>query len=506
MTDVASAQASMVKRIGVIVPPDEIKAVVDKTAHFVAKNGEEFETTILQKNPTQFDFLLPESPYRAYFEKRLFELKNGIEEQDPVVPKAIADITAKRSVEAQKKKQHLALTQWGEDNVGVSQPAKSLFHVKHPYVAGVDLDVVKLTAQFVARNGQPFLIGLTQREKNPQFDFLKPTHALFQYFTSMVECYTKILKPSQEDLKKVKLMDFGADENNEPLSQKLTPFTHKKGTDIIEEWTRPSRSPDEIVNAWRENRTKQSSEKLIRDAIYQRYMWDSNEAKKAAEAEAKAAEERSANAAIDWYDFQVVATVDFDANEQYAAPMDLTTPQLPAVPMALQAAEPTPPPLGPTIMSIASTKSPPSPPIIVQSLAQKRPREELAYGPGGEQIKIVKNYDRSKAKKSFGDMMVDGKLMQKCPITGQMVTGSEMSEHLRVLLLDPQWQKEKETLLEQAQKESAFAPMGDVNANLASFVTRRPDIFGSVDDAVIELDQDDMGASDPKKARLWYQG
>ena len=56
-------------------------------------------------------------------------------------------------------------------------------------------------------SGQKFLIGLTQREsRNPQFDFLKPgtpdvdigclipildgvrpTHALFGYFTSLVD-------------------------------------------------------------------------------------------------------------------------------------------------------------------------------------------------------------------------------------------------------------------------------------------------------------------------------
>jgi len=36
-------------------------------------------------------------------------------------------------------------------------------------------DMIKLTAQFVARNGQHFQMGLLNREqKNSQFDFLKP--------------------------------------------------------------------------------------------------------------------------------------------------------------------------------------------------------------------------------------------------------------------------------------------------------------------------------------------
>jgi len=35
-------------------------------------------------------------------------------------------------------------------------------------LANVDSDIIKLTAQFVARNGQKFLQGLTEREqRNP---------------------------------------------------------------------------------------------------------------------------------------------------------------------------------------------------------------------------------------------------------------------------------------------------------------------------------------------------
>lgn len=54
-------------------------------------------------------------------------------------------------------------------------------------------DVVKLTAQFVARNGRQFLTNLMNREqRNYQFDFLRPQHSLFNYFTKLVEQYTKV--------------------------------------------------------------------------------------------------------------------------------------------------------------------------------------------------------------------------------------------------------------------------------------------------------------------------
>ena len=84
-------------------------------------------------------------------------------------------------------------------------PAPDQYVVNHPYIAPMDTDIIKLTAQFVARNGQKFLIGLTQREsRNPQFDFLKPTHALFGYFTSLVDAYTKCLMPNKDEVEKLK--------------------------------------------------------------------------------------------------------------------------------------------------------------------------------------------------------------------------------------------------------------------------------------------------------------
>lgn len=53
-----------------------------------------------------------------------------------------------------------------------------------------------MTAQFVARNGRQFLTQLMNREqRNFQFDFLRPQHSLFQYFTKLLEQYTKVLIP-----------------------------------------------------------------------------------------------------------------------------------------------------------------------------------------------------------------------------------------------------------------------------------------------------------------------
>lgn len=52
---------------------------------------------------------------------------------------------------------------------------------------------MKLTAQFVARNGRQFLVNLMNREqRNYQFDFLRPQHSLYPYFLKLIEQYTKV--------------------------------------------------------------------------------------------------------------------------------------------------------------------------------------------------------------------------------------------------------------------------------------------------------------------------
>ena len=61
----------------------------------------------------------------------------------------------------------------------ISQPAPDMFSVPQPNISGTELDIIKISAQFVAKNGQKFLSDLIRREKdNPQFDFMKPQHTL----------------------------------------------------------------------------------------------------------------------------------------------------------------------------------------------------------------------------------------------------------------------------------------------------------------------------------------
>ena len=68
-------------------------------------------------------------------------------------------------------------------------PKAELYTVRLPEgITGEELDIIKLTAQFVARNGKNFLTSLAQRESNNvQFHFIRPTHSMFPFFTSLTD-------------------------------------------------------------------------------------------------------------------------------------------------------------------------------------------------------------------------------------------------------------------------------------------------------------------------------
>jgi splicing factor 3A subunit 1 len=59
---------------GIIIPPPDIRAVVDKTAAFVAKHGKSFEDKILgsaEGKTPKFNFMRPLDPYHAYYEHKI---------------------------------------------------------------------------------------------------------------------------------------------------------------------------------------------------------------------------------------------------------------------------------------------------------------------------------------------------------------------------------------------------------------------------------------------------
>ena len=65
---------------GIIYPPPDVRSIVDKTAEFVARNGETFENRIKAKESSnlKFGFLNADDPYNAYYKFKVNEIKSGI--------------------------------------------------------------------------------------------------------------------------------------------------------------------------------------------------------------------------------------------------------------------------------------------------------------------------------------------------------------------------------------------------------------------------------------------
>ena len=94
-----------------------------------------------------------------------------------------------------------------EQEKEVDPPPADQFQITHPSnLTNQEMETMKLAAQFVALNGPTFLKGLTDREiNNPRFEFLKPTHHRFTYFTNLIEAYIKVSKPKHETVQRYQI-------------------------------------------------------------------------------------------------------------------------------------------------------------------------------------------------------------------------------------------------------------------------------------------------------------
>eukprot|EP01001_Neometanema_parovale_P005792 NODE_2199_length_1484_cov_87.675974_g2090_i0.p1 GENE.NODE_2199_length_1484_cov_87.675974_g2090_i0~~NODE_2199_length_1484_cov_87.675974_g2090_i0.p1 ORF type:complete len:475 (-),score=147.45 NODE_2199_length_1484_cov_87.675974_g2090_i0:58-1425(-) len=414
---------------GVIYPPPEVKTIIDKTASFVARNGKEFEGRIRahEKENPKFKFLETANPYNAYYEMKINEVKKKLAEEEAAAAAPAPE--AEKPAEEPEQAPAPAPAQNGTTAATTTVPATAqkaeplpkenpcpqVYTVVVPAdITALDMDVIKLTAQYVARNGQSFLSNITGREhRNMQFDFLKGTHRWFPFFSSLVDSYTKILIPPKGTLQT--LRDRCA---NQQLIMKTCA--------IASEWQR-------AANAKREA------------------------------AEAEEDQQRIAFQLVDWHDFVVVETIEFNKDDEE---------------------EPAP---GPK----PAEEEPAAPKLPTVEFSDDEDEDEGDAGAKGTRkrkaggISVVEDGEvqvrdaaSAPARHARGDAMrvVD-------PQTGQLVDVNQMSEHMRIKTLDPKW-KEQQKREREKQATTNIAPDSDMSSALQSFASRRTDIFGDVEGAV----------------------
>ena len=175
-----------------IIPPPYIREIVEKTVTFVSKNGPVFEEKIREKerNNPRFSFLNGSDPFHNYYRQCLSEYqKSGRFLHQPTVG----------TVQQNDEIDPIPKTSVSDDMRKVLFPSDFNFYCGPIRISALDLDILKLTAYFAARNGRSFINRLHKREqRNPQFEFLSPTHTLHSAFLLLVDSYTKTMLMPQE--------------------------------------------------------------------------------------------------------------------------------------------------------------------------------------------------------------------------------------------------------------------------------------------------------------------
>lgn len=488
---------------GVVIPPKDIRRIVETTAGFVARNGISFEDRIRDKerqNP-KFCFLNPNDAYAPFYAWRLSEIRAG---------RGTA-VSAGRVGEA-------AQEQEPEKPKGPAAPPDFQFSARMPNISAQDLDVVRLTALFVAQHGRAFMTNLSQREsRNYQFDFLRPQHSLYQFFSRLVDQYTLLLQSNSADgekAKKARLKD---------LEQNAKDRFHILG------------------------RAKQRAE------------WVKFQEEQKQKKEEQAEKEQLEYAQIDWHDFVVVETVLFeDADDQADLPPPTSLNDLQSASLEQKAAmslqphdrrieeafptsddyslfynqqpqqqqqQPiyTPPPSNAYSQPQAQPVPPMPPPArdededrAIAERAKARDAAQAAQaaarGAGPNQPKIRSDYvPRAQARKQNVQMAL-------CPNCRQQIPHDELEHHMKskpsghknmnfplifrsVELLDPRWKEQRQKA--EARQATTNLSTADVAANLKRLASQRSDLFDGVTGQPVISEEE---AARRKKAALSYDG
>eukprot|EP00285_Hemiselmis_virescens_P008214 CAMPEP_0173400226 /NCGR_PEP_ID=MMETSP1356-20130122/47321_1 /TAXON_ID=77927 ORGANISM="Hemiselmis virescens, Strain PCC157" /NCGR_SAMPLE_ID=MMETSP1356 /ASSEMBLY_ACC=CAM_ASM_000847 /LENGTH=517 /DNA_ID=CAMNT_0014360107 /DNA_START=210 /DNA_END=1759 /DNA_ORIENTATION=+ len=449
--------------IGVIQPPPDIKTIVDKTAGFVAKNGPQFEQRILtnERNTSKFGFLQPTSPYWPYYQKKLTEAKAGLAPgAAPSMPPPAAPAAAAAGKEGEAdggKGASVGAKATVAKKKEVKEPEKDIFTVLPPdglSIPTMDTEIIKLTAQYVAVNGRSFLNGLLTREsRNPQFDFLKGHHFLFNYFTALVESYTQVLDPAKEVMEKLK----------------------KDAEDRVD----------------------------ILERAFNRLDWEAHVEKDRQRTEAQQQREKEQVTLIDWHDFKVVQTIEFDDGEEDLPP-PLTEEALKSLKLTAAAQDDEPQLARPEVVAKVQGQQEDEGGDMEMDEGGDMDMDEDDGGAGGEAedapppppeddgpMNIVKNYQ----KPGGAQQAAAATKFMISPITGQQIPMDQMAEHMRIALLDPKWKEKSGLVNKQGEKDDTIAVSDEIGANLKRLANKRKDIFGT-DEEVFG----DAAKPPPKKA------
>jgi hypothetical protein len=98
-------------------------------------------------------------------------------------------------------------------------------------------------------------------------------------------------------------------------------------------------------------------------------------------------------------------------------------------------------------------------------------------------MKIITNYKRKTDSKNIKKIEY-----QKCPLCNENIPIDEISQHMRIELLDPKW-KEINKEIKERKLEVSVAPTSDFINYLGEFAKDRPDLFGDDVNDIIKVEE-----------------
>ena len=455
---------------GTIIPPLGLREVLEKTAGYVVRNGQHFEENIREKNGSnpKMSFVFDGDAYHAYYLWRKSEIKAGRGN----------NVSAGRGGEVS--------FQGREERKGPEPPEEFMFSARVPNISAQDLDVVKLTALFVAKNGRGWMTQLSQREAgNFQFDFLRPQHTLYQFFSRLVDQYQDLLTGDSTD-------------GGRPQKKRITSL---------------------------EQNVKERFQVL--DRAKKRAEWVKHQEAQKAAKEEQQEKERVEYAQIDWHDFVVVETVVFDErDEETNLPPPTTVNDLQSASLEQKAAmsiNPSrrieeafpsfndqeqfygqqnqqqqqqypqapaaqmPPPAQPYYPQTSQLPYQQQPPAAddsfsrINTLQQDRDRARAAQEAArstATPMRIRSDYiPRAQQKRQTANTSI-------CPNCKEAIPNEDFGEHIRIEMLSPEWREQSARAAHRSSTTNLSTQ--EVANNLKRLASQRSDVFDGTGHAVDE--------------------
>jgi len=383
-------------------------------------------------------------------------------------------------------------------------------------ITPTQLEIIKLTAQFVVLNGKggSFLRELTVKQwGNPvMWGFLQPRHSHYAYFTQLVDLYKNLMqkavliherqvrgtgtgtgtntgtsktKSKSKSTGKSQVLKGGAtttteDENETSPSTNTTStlldiVSLKKmvGLDSTTTATTTGLSSgiddphhDTHRRIHRIQETAGNVSKCLEHVAYQAEYDRHKEEERRIALENNGGEGgllmgMGGAARVDWHDFVVVETIDFALDEV----VEMLPPPPPPVVKSKEEVKV-------EVVAVSQDICPPATTTKSDEMDESSDEDD-----DDEKINVVTDYApnvvsaQAKFTSEARTHVID-------PITGKSIPIADMSEHMRIQLLDPKWAKEKQKFMDK-QKDSNLVGGDAIARNMNAFAKARTDLFGS---------------------------